>query len=342
MDQIILLGIIPGVHASIIGIFIAFFSAYFFFVYQKITEAQENIDRFVKELEHPVFYKDFYNFSSPEFQEYLDDKIVYEKFKSNFFDILDLSIEVKHFNISDNITKPNDEEHKKILEIQRKLNNVWSHYNNTIYYIYYGLGLIPQLDDFNSNKYLNNKDKFKLYSELIEFYSSKHRIPNLIECSNAFNSVYKIFRKNEALRHCEKYKKSGDYEKVKPRILESYNIQSDIIKYETCIENIKNFLDFYYNHYPEIIYRINKLKKIHKTFRLEKYFRVCLSFFLIVIIFGILTPLFAIKYLSKYDPIVFNIFCITSSLIENIIIFISFAPYIGICLYSFFKFGLKK
>ncbi|WP_191112924.1 hypothetical protein [Acinetobacter lwoffii] len=344
MSEFELLKIIPGVHASIIGIFIAFFSAYFFFVYQKLTEAQENIDSFIKKLERPVFNNYFYMLSEPDFQHYQDYQTVYEKFKSNFEKIDDLSLTISYLDISDDVTQPNDEEKKEISSIEKQLNDAWSHYDNTIYYLYYGFGLIPPLTDFDSNQYLNNSEKFKLYSELIETYSSRYRINDLIECSDTFNDIYKKFKINEELIHFEKYRKTAgkDFEMLKARVLEPYKNQSNRIKYHFCAENINNLMDFYNHQYPEIIYRINKLKKIHETFKLKKYFRVCLSLFLVVMIFGILSPLFIIKSLAQCDLIFFNEFYITSSVVENIIVLISFAPYIGICLYSFFKFGFKK
>jgi len=37
-----ILSTIPGIHATIVGVLAAFFSAFLIFAYQKVTEAQKN------------------------------------------------------------------------------------------------------------------------------------------------------------------------------------------------------------------------------------------------------------------------------------------------------------
>ncbi|MDI1223020.1 hypothetical protein [Acinetobacter sp.] len=319
MSTTTLFSTLPGVHASLAGIFIAFFTAYAIYIFQQINSIKDEIDRLISALK-PT-YTFFLSFGEGSLLNSYDAYLA----------------EVKRISRSLNVDKLLSTE-----DLLLKLQDIFKAitlFEATIHHLNNELGFKPKIENFNQISYQNSYDIFeKEYSTIM--YFKKQYLENII---STYKPLYELTKEKikidiEIALNDEMHKYGAELteeffnEEVQRRLPFHMN-QFGCDRILNLDASIQDLISFYENDYINLKKLIEKTKRIKDESKLyETSEKVFYWLFIPVLAFGIIIPFII---LSKEECLNNTIFL--TSIFQFLLVFFSFIPYVGFSIW-----GLRK
>ncbi|MGX2584727.1 hypothetical protein ACWB3E_18815 [Acinetobacter baumannii] len=313
--------LLPGVHASFIGIIFAFFTAYAFYVYQKVNDIKDHLDKLIIEMSS---YTHQFDDNESEF---------------NLDYINTCAEKIKQIRLGLSVGSGMSEE-----DLKSELEKVYKAYyllNLIISGTYDKFGFKPEIQSFNEKNY---KANYNIYSEIygiVEYYRNVH----LRQITETHGLILKYLdpkieeRVSRELR--SDFQKLGHQladQEFKDQFTSRMEIERRMIytKDQAILSNFQSNLDgyisFYNNEYRNIQKLISEIGRVTGNHDIYKISIDVFGFFILILILGILIP---ILILAKEDCLIDTVF--TSWVFQIVLSVVSFAPYI----YVYIS-GLKK
>lgn len=284
---------IPGIHATIVGVLAAFYSAYFMFAYQKVTEAKKKLEKVLKvskDICTPD--KSVTNGHSPLIDENgnLDWD---EKCKNlirdakSIFSFLDTIKPGTDFQYS-----YNEDDQKKIMKLVDELTPFFS-----LFFTNYPMNGVSKVTTSQSVlKKINNTFDYDRYSEI------QRRISYLMWIwDTSQQSLITLFREYDET-------KERPFDKRLPYLIEFFQ---RVQTYENQVM-------------PTLEETINEFESYNDELKVKNTTKNVLYISAYIMVVGVITPLILLEIISKIEK--FNN-CLFISYIEYFILLSSFAPY---------------
>ncbi|OCZ58444.1 hypothetical protein [Acinetobacter seifertii] len=306
--------IIPGVHATIVSIFAAFYSAYFIYAYQKVTDSKRKLDKCLN-LSKIISIPDMFKHNGEPALLKENGELDWDKYKILIQQASSLGQNLKsgNFDLNDrNLAK-------ELVDIVDKTTQFF-HYFFTTYPMN---GDFIELKNTNINKIKNLDFDAKRYNEIdrrLQFLSwkwenSKEEFLQLFRIYDFFKKTHEDFVKD--------------------------NIRDNFFRFDSTPILI-NFFERVEFYKKEVLPVLNETLSEYNTFndelKIKSTTKSIIYLTLYILLIGIITPLGILKL--QYCNFIKDYF----NKIEFGILLISFLPYILVCFYflrrikkSFFK-----
>lgn len=331
---------IPSIHASIIGVLAAFYSAYFFYAHQKIAEAQKSLEKEIKFAEGVATPSSFiygeYTFTD------INGKLDWDNQGKMLF-LEAISIFASKYSQDASFRKDNE---KQITETVQKLLAFFS-----LFFTKYPLigkepfdhSKLSLLDktSFDNERYAEIQRRIIFLSDLWE-----NNQESLISLFNSFDQIKeeenerklqdKINEKNDEID--EKFNKPG----VTPQFIKKMKEDcTDKIKshHQPTSENKSLPLLFDYFQrvqtfedriFPAIDKSLKELETFNDEFKVNFFTKKAIFITLFILTIGIILPLILTTVLPDLDSLDK---CHIKYIIDFGFLFFSFSPYYYLCVY---------
>ncbi|EOD4267093.1 TPA: hypothetical protein NU681_002395 [Acinetobacter baumannii] len=331
---------IPAIHVSIISVFAAFHSAFFFFAYQKLTEAKNILDSEI-EFARSVSTPSSFSFNGKYSFNNEDDTLVWDqKFKVIFFE----AVNIFQSNPLKNDINDKEIELPYIIESVEKLSN--------IFYLFFTNYPLIGSNFFNKNStslFKENSFDSERYFEIrrrIFFLSDlwNNYYESLTTLFNKYDQIQESFLLNEMEAEITKYKKEIESKfknaPLSQHELDQMKAQSENIRnsFQSRVNNKKLplLLDFFNRVktfeeriFPEIDKSLNNYNFYNSKFKIKSTTKHTLFIILYILTVGIVIPL-----ILTSEPISELLkSCYIKYLFEYTLLFLSFFPYYFIGIY---------
>lgn len=332
---------IPGIHATIVGVLAAFYSAYFMFAYQKVTEAKKKLEKVLnvsKDICTP--YKSVTNGHSPLIDENgnLDWD---EKCKNlirdakSIFSFLDTIKPGTDFQYS-----YNEEDQKKIMKLVDELTPFFS-----LFFTNYPMNGVSGVTTSQSVlKNINNTFDYERYSEIQRRISYLMGIwdtsqQSLINLFREYDEIQAQENQNQMQIHINRVNRDfeenpGADEESRQRILLQVQNTFDPLKQ---VKRLPLLIDFFQRVQtykaqvmPTLEETINEFESYNDELKVKNTTKNVLYISAYIMVVGIIIPLILVEIISKIEKSNNFLFI---SYIEYFILLSSFAPYFIIGLF---------
>lgn len=341
---------IPAIHATIVGLLAAFYTAFFFYAYQKVMES-------FKKIEEATIFAGF--ISNPSY-------IQLNKYDVTFYDEsgnLDwrgkceplINTAAKMFQHKPFIgnEKAKLEFENKVVETVEKISSLFHILFTT--YPFTGTSIAKPQNTNLINKH--KKFNYQRYNEIILIIQHLSHIGEnynqyLVMLFEEYDRIHSENKMQHAQTEIKKRYAQLDQiistttdpdiksslEKTKMEISQSIN---SFVRNQEVSNNLELMNDFFERvkiYKERVIPVINKslaeFESYNNDFQIKKLSITMIGIILFILTFGIVLPLILVKESSYLNG---SIFCFTRDFIEYSLLTISFLPYFVLCFYSFKK-----
>ncbi|WP_440207014.1 hypothetical protein [Acinetobacter oleivorans] len=339
-----ILSTIPGIHATIVGILAAFFSAFLIFAYQKVTEAQKKLEKALKVAE---------SVSTPTSFVLAESSLINDDgdldWNGACYLIHNASMTFSHLNYVkygiDLERFSKDIENDEVIKIVDEL--------TPFFYLFFtsypmngkSIETTPQSVLKNSNNQLFDYERYKKIQERIShliwvWHTSQNSLTHLF---NVYDQI-----KEEKLRKEKDAKIASlntDFERFSASMFEAHRIMISEFEYsyKRQIEHKKLSLltDFFQRAQtyqtkvmPILDETIIEFESYNNELKVKKLTKIVLAITIYILIVGIIIPLIFLEIVGNIPDSHKNFII---SYLEYFLLIASFLPYFLICFYFFKK-----
>lgn len=318
-----ILSTLPGVHATIVGIFLAFFSTFFMYAYQKIKEAHRNLEDAIK-LSQRI--------STPNYViNTKNSKLIIDKnlsWHDKGKELIDKSVSLARHIISENydFSKPisNQYTEDKVIEYTDELHN--------LFYLFFTCYPFQDTNNISKTWDSNRFDTIYWRVDYLNWIWSKEHKQFLIHLFYARDQI-EIRKAQEDLekRIIEACEREVDEQN---KIRTAQFIRNSDAVTQSLLPKKSDFLFIFFQKVEE--YTHNVLPPLKKTiveyerynydFKLKKYTISFLIGTFYILIIGIIIPIILLNFLVKLN---YNDYNLVLSYFEYLILTASFLPYLA-------------
>lgn len=321
---------IPAIHATLIGIGVAFFSAFFIYALSQIKDAARNLEETIK-LSNEILDFPIYNSNINNSKLLVDGKLDWELCKDLLWNVRYLYNTLKYDN-------------NNINNLQDSLNQEIKDTTDILMELFYLFGVSYPFHNENAISAkiheLWDYERYSLINQRIDYL-------DWIWNSEDRNSLIEIFKKRDELDHLEAYERlvadvnkvasSAEDKKTKLEFgLNSLKRREEGEKSKT--EYLFMFfrkIDEYSNRIlPKMAEEIKIFQKYNQDYKLKKNSKKLLSITFFILCMGILLPILILNILIKINYTYHNYYL---SYFEYLILVTSFSPYF-LSIVEFFKY----
>lgn len=310
------LSLLPGVHASLAGIFFAFFTAYVFFVYQKINEINDDLDSVISEIKvsRTTCLVEETDFSIESIER---DQQIIKEISLNLSTGLSLTESQLRFEL---------EEAYKALGL----------FINIIENTYFRFKFLPKIENFDIELYKDSYQKFDHIHGILKYYEQFY-ISNIVkELSEIHNLILLKIKERIPLETIKEFESLGanlSKDQLSQQVQQRIDIETDYLdnrlKWLSSFEDtLQSFYKFYDNDYKNIKKLISKKDRIKTTHNLYKISINVFVFLILILVLGIFIPILLVAkseclksyfFVSWYFQVLFSIITFIPYLVLSLI-----------------------
>lgn len=309
--------LLPGIHASLCGMLFAFYTAYIFYVYQKISDIENELDFQIASIGNC-------NFITVD----VDTELSVENY-NKYTD----EIKMRFFALGNSADYDYDQLKAQQVEIEKILNIFMS----LISQFQEKYKFVPNIDDFNTTLYKKSySDIEKVYGVFNYYYDIF--IKKLIQNYEMNSQLLKLKILEKVYKELDmQFGSSGfeiPHETYKQMVKSGYDSYINMIvirekSFENIIQNINNCFNFFKIEFIEIKKTIKKLDRVKEVHNLYKKSEMVFAFLAFILVLGIISPLVII---AKKDCLVGTF--IISWQFELLLMLLTFLPYVAVGFFS--------
>lgn len=333
---------IPGIHATIIGILAAFFSVFFMFAYQKVTETKKMLDRSLKVAES--FSKsDFFYFSDCTLIDNNGDLNWDEDCRTLIRDSILLFSSLRSRRNLPSLHPDSQTVQIDPIQVGRLVNEflcLFSLFFST--YPFYKTPLTSASKLFKGS--IDNEFNYSRYYEIERRISDlmhdwNNNQESLIQLFKTYDEIQENNHQMDYAEHLAFYKAESEKivgmdKKIWESVFQEAESLSDIFLPKKRLPELYNFFNKVKKYQEEVMpvisESLSEFESYNNELKVKEITKFALKTLCYILVFGVIFPLILLELLTKVEN-ANNYFII--SYIEYFILLISFAPYFLICIY---------